>query len=107
MHPSLHISGRIGPQSFRHSVFPLHARKLGESTLKTRRKSVLAEVSEWILGTFPKGLLGVLRTRTLVRGVNLLASSAGSSCQSLLAPSFPLGAGLCRRRWEGQQDLFS
>lgn len=57
--------------------------------------------------TFPKGLLGVLRTRTLVRGVNLLASSVGSSCQSLLDPSCPLGVGLCRRRWEGQRYLLS
>lgn len=46
-------------------------------------------------GTFPRGLLGVLRIRALVRDVNLLASSVGSSCQLLLESSSPswLGVG--------------
>jgi hypothetical protein len=52
-------------------------------------------------GTFPRGLLGVLRTRALVRGENLLASSVGSSCQSPLEFSFPSGAGLCKSWWRG------
>lgn len=45
-------------------------------------------------GTFPKGLLGVLKTRALVRDVNLLASSVGSSCQLLAESSSPSWVGL-------------
>lgn len=52
-------------------------------------------------GTFPTGLLGVLRIRALVREVNLLASSVGSSCQLLAESSSPSWVGLCKRRWEG------
>lgn len=47
-------------------------------------------------GTFPRGLLGVLRIRALVRDVNLLASSVGSSCQLLLESSSPSWLGLCK-----------
>ena len=54
-----------------------------------------------ISGTFPRGLLGVLRIRALVRDVNLLASSVGSSCQLLLESSSPSWLRLCKRRWEG------
>lgn len=48
-------------------------------------------------GTFPRGLLGVLRISILVRGVNLPASSMGSSCQ-LLEPSSPFWVGVCKRQ---------
>lgn len=48
--------------------------------------------------TFPRGLLGVLMTRALVRVVNLLASSAGSSCQLLLEARLPAGVGPCEER---------
>lgn len=102
---SLHTSGRVGPHSSRHSALPLH---IGTRLmLQIRRETQLAKVSEWAPGTFPKGLLGVLRTRALVRGVNLLANSAGSSCQSLLDSSCPLGAGLYKRRCKTQQYLLS
>lgn len=49
--------------------------------------------------TFPKGLRGVLRMSALVRGVNLLASSTGSSCQWLLEATSPSGTGLCGVEW--------
>lgn len=48
-------------------------------------------------GTFPRGLLGVLRIRALVRDVNLLASSVGSSCQLPLESSLPSLVGVCKR----------
>ena len=48
-------------------------------------------------GTFPRGLLGVLRIIILVRDVNLLASSVGSSSQ-LLELSSPFWVGVCKRR---------
>lgn len=75
--------------------------------LKMRRETQMQRSLNEPPGTFPKGLLGVLRTRALVRGVNLLASSVGSSCQSLLYSNCPLGAGHCNRRWEGQQYSLS
>lgn len=56
-------------------------------------------------GTFPRGLLGVLRTRALVRDVNLLASSSGSSRQLLLESSSPSWVGVCERRWEAASVL--
>lgn len=60
-----------------------------------------------VLGTFPRGLFGVLRTRTLVRAVNLLASSVGSSCQLSLDSGSPSWEGLCNIMWEGVATLKS
>lgn len=84
------------------------------SQMKKLRPQGSKAVTEWGLesslegspegglsGTFPRGLLGVLRIRALVRDVNLLASSVGSSCQLLLESRFPSLVGVCKSRWEG------
>lgn len=53
-----------------------------------------------------QGLLGVLRMKALVRDVNLLASSVGSSCQLLLeSEALPFWMGLREEREAGWQCL--